>query len=468
LASAAPGPDCAEASLAWSAAASSCTNATVTYSVYRSTDPGFAPSDATRVASGLSSLSHVDRFLAPGTGYTYVVRAVDSRSGEDANLVGRTVPAPASPDTKAPAFSGVDTVVAGAACGETQLSWGPARETCSGPVLYEVYRSTTAGFTPAPANLVGRTTATSLVDAGLSPTTTYYYVVRAVDQQGNSDGNAKRRSAAATVLPELLSSEGFESGAVGWARSGLNDATTGLWELGTPSQTDAQPGTCPSGSNCWATGLNNTSLGDNDIDGGTTTLLSARFSLVGTQSPAIRYKRYYSNNTGATPGTDSWKVDLSTDDGVNWTPIENTNVSDAGLVFTQVEFPLGATAPTANMRVRFVASDLLDGSLVEAVVDDFELVDTTGGCDGCPAPPTVGWILAQRDGADVVLDWSADPVSAGRYKAYSSSQPSFSGSALLGTTTGKSYRHAGGAAVGAFTAYLVTAVDSCGQEGPLR
>ena len=252
------------------------------------------------------------------------------------------------------------------------------------------------------------------------------------------------------------------------ARTGTNDATTGLWELGDPTQTDAQPGTCPSGSNCWATGLNNASLGDNDIDAGTTTLLSARFSLVGAQSPAIRYKRYYSNNTGATPGTDSWKVDLSTDDGASWSPIENTSASDAGMVFSQVEFPLGATGPTATMRVRFVASDLLDGSLVEAVVDDFELVDLTGGCDGCPAPPAVGRILAQRDASDVVLDWTTDPVSAGRYKVYSSEQPGFSGSSLLGTATAKSYRHAGGAAYAAFTAYLVTAVDSCGQEGPLR
>ncbi len=329
-ASATAGPDCAETSLAWSAAASGCSNASVTYNVYRSTDPGFVPSDATRVASGLASLSLVDRYLVPGTGYYYVVRALDSRSGEEANLVRRAATAPAAPDTRPPTFSGVDGVVAGAGCGEAQLVWGAARETCSGPVVYEVYRSTTAGFTPAPANLVGRTTATSLVDAGLAPATTYYYVVRAADRQGNADGNVKRRSAQATVLPELLSSETFESGAAGWARAGTNDATTGLWELGDPTQTDAQPGTCPSGSNCWATGLNNASLGDNDIDGGTTTLLSARFSLAGAQSPAIRYKRYYSNNTGATPGTDSWTVDLSTDDGASWSPIENTSAPTRG------------------------------------------------------------------------------------------------------------------------------------------
>ena len=52
------------------------------------------------------------------------------------------------------------------------------------------------------------------------------------------------------------------------------------------------------------------------------------------------------------------KLRLSTDDGANRTPVESTLASDAGWVFTQVEFPLGGIAPTANMRVRFVAADL--------------------------------------------------------------------------------------------------------------
>ena len=38
--------------------------------------------------------------------------------------------------------------------------------------------------------------------------------------------------------------------------------------------TSAQPGDCPSGTACWVTGASGPGLGDNDIDGGTTTLLS--------------------------------------------------------------------------------------------------------------------------------------------------------------------------------------------------
>ena len=104
----------------------------------------------------------------------------------------------------------------------------------------------------------------------------------------------------------------------GFSLDGTNDAATGLWELGDPVGTDAQPDDCPSGTSCWATGLSGPGLGDNDIDAGTTTLQSPAFDLTGLIEPAVRYQRYYSNNTGSTPGTDTWVVEISNDDGANW------------------------------------------------------------------------------------------------------------------------------------------------------
>ncbi|GAB4224304.1 MAG: hypothetical protein Kow0062_25830 [Acidobacteriota bacterium] len=468
LDSATPGPDCAEVQLAWSPASSNCENATISYQVYRSTDPAFTPSDATRIAGGITGLSYQDTLLEPGVDYHYVVRAYDSRSGEDGNLERRTATAPTAPDTKAPLFDGVASVIEGDNCGEVRLSWQAARETCSTPVVYRVYRSTTPGFAPAPENLVAETTDIGFVDAALDPTVDYHYVVRAVDAAQLEDGNTVEGSAPAKVLEELLSVEDFEAGDAGWSRTGTNDATTGLWERGDPDQTDAQPGDCPSGTNCWATGLAGPGLGDNDVDGGTTTLWSAPFDLTGLIAPAIRYKRYYSNNTGSTPGTDTWTVEISNDDGASWTTVESTQQSDEGMVFSQITFPLeGAIAPSATMRCRFIASDLGDGSIVEAVVDDFETLDLEGGCDGCPAPPAVGTILVSRDADDVLLDWSADPVTAARYKVYTLAGPGFADATLLGTTASKGYRHLEGARFAGLTAYRVSAVDSCGQEGPL-
>lgn len=468
LSTAAAGPDCAESSLSWGTATSNCQNASISYRLYRSTSPSFTPSDSNRIATGLTTLSRLDTLLTPGTAYYYVARAFDSRSGEDANLLRRTVVAPATPDTKAPIYAGLATATSGAGCGETVLSWAAAQETCSTPVVYEVYRSTDPAFTPNASTLIGRTTDTSLVDAALTPKTNYTYLVRAVDKAGLNDGNAVKRTVKATVLAEQLALQDFEAGAAGWARSGLNDAATGLWELGDPAQTDAQPGTCPSGTSCWATGLAGPGLGDNDIDTGTTTLVSAPFSLVGATDPAVRYKRYYSNNAGAAPGTDTWLVEISNNDGAAWSTVESTTASNSNNIFSEIEFPLGAVAPTAQMRLRFTASDLVDGSVVEAVVDDFRTVDLSGGCDACSAAPRVSTIAVTKDASDVVIDWTNDPVSAGRFKIYRSSAPSFSPSSLLGTTSTKSYRHLSGTTDGTFTAYLVSAVNACSQEGPLN
>ncbi len=468
LSGAAAGPDCAESSLSWGTASSNCQNASISYRLYRSTDPSFTPSASNRIATGLTTLSRVDTLLTPGTSYYYIARAFDSRSGEDGNLLRRAVIAPASPDTKAPIYAGLVSATPGTGCGETVLTWTSAQETCSTPVVYEVYRSTDPAFVPSAATLIGRTTDTSLIDAALTPKTNYTYLVRAVDKAGLNDGNSVKRTVTATVLAEQLSLQDFETGASGWARTGLNDAVTGLWELGDPAQTDAQPGTCPSGNNCWATGLAGPGLGDNDIDTGTTTLLSAGFSLLGATDPAVRYKRYYSNNTGAAPGTDTWTVEISNNDGSSWSVVESTTASNSNNIFSEIEFPLGAVTPTAQMRMRFTASDLVDGSVVEAVVDDFRTVDLSGGCDGCSAAPRVNSIVVSKQATDVVIDWTNDPVSAGRYKVYRSSTPNFSTSSLLGTTATKNYRHLAGTSDGSFTAYLVSAVNACSQEGPIN
>ena len=66
--------------------------------------------------------------------------------------------------------------------GSSSLSWNPATDNV-GVVRYEIYRSTTASFTPSAGNYVGQTTGLTYNDAGVAPGT-YYYVVLAVDAAG--------------------------------------------------------------------------------------------------------------------------------------------------------------------------------------------------------------------------------------------------------------------------------------------
>jgi hypothetical protein len=68
------------------------------------------------------------------------------------------------------------------AVGKATLSWTAATDN-RGVVRYNVYRSTTPGFVPAPANLLGTSGTTGFTD--FAPAGTYHYVIRAVDLAGN-------------------------------------------------------------------------------------------------------------------------------------------------------------------------------------------------------------------------------------------------------------------------------------------
>ena len=470
LATAAPGASCGETDLAWSAGTTHCTNAQVTYDVYRSTSAGFTPGPATLVASRLPALSFHDTLLLPGAAYHYIVRAYDSRSGEDGNLVERTVTATASPDTVAPVFAGLGSAASGAGCGQTLLSWSPAAESCSTPVHYDVYRSTSPGFTPGPANLVAQVLGTSYMDSALAAAQTYYYVVRAADSRGNEETNLVARPVAATVLPLVIYNETFEAGAGGWARISPESATTGLWELGDPEPTTVQPGddaTPPPGVNAWITGLAaGANAGDNDVDGGVTTLASGNIDLKAQPSPVLQLTLFYSNDGGANPGEDPLLVDLSSDGGTTWTNVLSS-LADIP-AWTPTQFPIAGVVPiTSQFRIRVTAEDLgVGGSLVEAGVDDVSVFQPGAGCGVCTGTVGgVGTIQVTRSGGDVVLDWSADPVSAPSYEVYLRTGAALGTGIRIGSTTTKSFVHAGAALLtGDNFFYDVTAVDVCGRE----
>jgi len=115
--------------------------------------------------------------------------------------------------------------------------------------------------------------------------------------------------------------QGWTSGAPG------DDATTGIWTRVNPIGTSAQPEDdhTPSGTQCWVTGQGPVggSLGDDDVDGGTTTLVTPVFDLSALANPTIRYWRWYSNNTGSAVD-DTFYVDI--DAGAGWTNVETLGV----------------------------------------------------------------------------------------------------------------------------------------------
>jgi len=164
----------------------------------------------------------------------------------------------------------------------------------------------------------------------------------------------------------------------GWTVSG--SATGGAWERADPEGTYAGSMPCqpendhtPVGTLCMVTGAAaGASVGDYDVDGGSTTLLSPVFDLSFAASATVEYWRWYTNDLGSAPGEDWWTVEVSNDGGAHWVAMERTQES-AGL-WLKRSFAVEEFVPlTSGIRFRFTAEDLGGESLVEAALDDFLL-----------------------------------------------------------------------------------------------
>jgi hypothetical protein len=179
--------------------------------------------------------------------------------------------------------------------------------------------------------------------------------------------------------------------ASGWTVGGPSDtATLGIWNRMDPEGTAAQPENdhSASGTDCWVTdGFAGESLGTNDVDGGQTTLNSPVFDLTGTTDPTVGYWRWYSNDTGGAPNLDTFVIEIS-DDGVTWINLETVGPAGAetggGWYYHEARV-LDFVSLTSQVQVRFIASDVAPGSVVEAAVDDFDVHETgCGGVAPCP------------------------------------------------------------------------------------
>ncbi|MBR9974188.1 MAG: T9SS type A sorting domain-containing protein, partial [Bacteroidetes bacterium] len=189
----------------------------------------------------------------------------------------------------------------------------------------------------------------------------------------------------------------------------ISDATTGEWVRETPVGTwntqlgsegevpyvqpneDHTPGIGK--TRCWVTGnaQRGAGLGTADVDDGQTVLASPDIDLTGMVQPVLRYYRWFSNDAGATPGTDFWIVQISENGSTNWEFLERTKQSDASWK-PHVYVLRDLIDLTPNMNLRFIAADEGEGSLIEAAVDDIEILDINQalvGVEDNPVPYTL-------------------------------------------------------------------------------
>ena len=170
--------------------------------------------------------------------------------------------------------------------------------------------------------------------------------------------------------------QGWQLGAPG------DDATTGVWIRADPVGTSYQPEDDHShpGTLCFVTGNANPgdTAGANDVDGGKTTLVSPIFDLGDATWAGLSYWRWYTDETNH---DDDFLVEISNNGGTNWQTLEL--VDDSAYPWVKAEFnDLGSIITlTSQMQLRFIAEDTGSGSLVEALIDDLEVVaigDITG------------------------------------------------------------------------------------------
>jgi chitodextrinase len=175
-------------SLSWSAVASA-----TGFSVYR---------DGSRAtASPVPQTAFTDAGLAPGTTYTYAVKAVDSAGTEGAASSPLEVTTSGTSPVPAPTNVKIDAVDAAS----VMLSWTAPAEVAG----FDVLRAAASGGPYAKVN-ASLVTATSFTDARLTANTTYFYVVKSRDARGGSSGPSMEVSATTAAAAACFTATNFD------------------------------------------------------------------------------------------------------------------------------------------------------------------------------------------------------------------------------------------------------------------
>ncbi|MDD3628560.1 MAG: fibronectin type III domain-containing protein [Actinomycetota bacterium] len=170
------------------------------YKVYRDTVAGFTPSNDNFVIKVVTS-EYTDISLTPSTKYYYRVKAVDTSGNESEPSLEASATTDA-PDTTPPAKP---TGLTATATGQTSIELNWNNNTEDDIEGYEIYRSTTGGFTPEDSNFIRKVNSNEYTDEeGLDAGTKYYYRIKAVDTSGNKSQPSDEASATTlTVYTEI-------------------------------------------------------------------------------------------------------------------------------------------------------------------------------------------------------------------------------------------------------------------------
>jgi len=451
------------------------------YEVYRAPG-GCSGSLAYTKVGETTGTSFDDATASGGITYAYTVKSKKTRcvsAGTTCVSASTT-----GPCLEAPTFAGV-TGVANPAAGNCALnvSWGAATAWCGGPLAYNIYRDVTPSFTPSVANRVAAgVSGTSYSDgSGLVSGTTYYYIVRAVDQTSLSED------------ANTLALSGKPTGP-------LSDGTwTAGAESGDPAMTLESPWAASatykkSGSYSYSTNVGTS------YPSSTCASLTTPALILGAGS-TLAYSTIWSLETGY----DYARVEISQDGGTSWTVLTPSPAYGSTITYSgnacawatasaayggnSTTYPTNWIAATVSLssyagrtvllRWRFSTDSGVAGSGSNPgwYVDDISIthVQVPGTCTTVSVPgETAGGgtiSTAQSWSSKTNHTWSAN-AQATSYKVYRGTQADLP--QLLNSSTDSCLKWSGSATnctigddpsavAGGFYWYLVTGINGSGE-----
>ncbi len=207
---------------------------------------------------------------------------------------------------------------------------------------------------------------------------TVRYYIEAYDTQGrvtyyprggqNDALSVLVASGLVTILEDTAETD------LGWTVQNQN-LTTGAWVRDIPRGTTqnglpANPGadSPDTGSRCFFTGQGSVggSVGEADVDGGPTYLISPIINLQGSDA-IVEYYRWFYNGTVI---NDTFFVEVSNNNGASWVRVETVSFTGSENQWIRRSFRIGDyVTPSAQVRIRFGTSDNPNDSICEAGVD---------------------------------------------------------------------------------------------------
>ncbi len=244
----------------------------------------------------------------------------------------------------------------------------------------------------------------------------FYLTVSLIDGSQYSDPPTGWHNVTVGEGTEIIFRDEIEEDVSSWNISDSKNLETGTWEQADPngtiynSQMAAPEDDATGGSEnvmCFVTqnGEIGGNAGDEDIDGGYTSLVSPLLNIDGTDG-IISYARWFFDSQDS----DALQTFITNDNGASWTLVHETNSTNSSWEttnFTVSQY----VEPTDQIRVAFIAEDADPPSVVEAGIDNFQLEIITCGTT-CLGDINTDGTVDVSDLLSIIGAWDTDDSNA--------------------------------------------------------